>query len=139
MYSGDRLSAGCNAREMAERRNRPRPKEMLDADQNAISVTPLDELQGMRLEPVEQGEEGGFGKVVVDGEPRPRSGELSGVVRAGKRRDNGGPPAEPAEREEREVVLDEVQDAVHDYLLFKWFEPERTNTWRRIAKWIDEV
>ncbi|CDR99396.1 hypothetical protein, partial [Sporisorium scitamineum] len=119
VYSGDRLSAGCNAREMAERRNRPRPKEMLDADQNAISVTPLDELQGMRLEPVEQGEEGGFGKVVVDGEPRPRSGELSGVVRAGKRRDNGGPPAEPAEREEREVVLDEVQDAVHDYLLFK--------------------
>lgn len=41
--------------------------------------------------------------------------------------------------EERSVVLDECTDAVHDYLLFEWCEPERDRTWRRIARWIDEM
>ncbi len=79
IYSGDRLSAGCNAREMAERRNRPRPKEMLDADQNAISVTPMDELQGMDLhvdsnateQSATQDEEQHVTKT-IDGEPNPK-------------------------------------------------------------------
>ncbi|EPQ27414.1 uncharacterized protein PFL1_04952 [Pseudozyma flocculosa PF-1] len=43
------------------------------------------------------------------------------------------------ELEERVVILDEVKDAIHDYLLFSWFEPERSSTWRRIAKWIHEA
>ena len=46
---------------------------------------------------------------------------------------------EESEREDREVVLDEVRDAIHDYLLFNWFEPERSQTWRRIAAWMDGI
>lgn len=38
--------------------------------------------------------------------------------------------------EEREVVLDEVKDAVHVFPMFSWFEPERTQTIDRIARWI---
>lgn len=41
-------------------------------------------------------------------------------------------------REDRTVILDECKDAVHDYTLFNWYEPERGQTWARIAKWIDE-
>ncbi|CBQ70327.1 conserved hypothetical protein [Sporisorium reilianum SRZ2] len=137
VYTGDRLSAGCNAREMAERRNRPRPKEMLDAEQNAISVTPLDELQGMQLvaEPeAMDGVGGGHAHTA-----RESGDEQLSSVAAGKRRLHASPPPEPSQKEDRQVVLDEVKDAVHDYLLFKWFEPERTCTWRRIAQWIDEV
>ncbi|MCO5565867.1 hypothetical protein L7F22_019542 [Adiantum nelumboides] len=40
--------------------------------------------------------------------------------------------------EDRSVVLDESIDAIHDFTLFDWFEPERGQTWGRIAKWIDE-
>ncbi|UZJ55963.1 hypothetical protein CBS101457_005283 [Exobasidium rhododendri] len=40
--------------------------------------------------------------------------------------------------EDRTVVLDECKDAIHDYTLFNWYEPERGNTWKRIAQWIDE-
>ncbi|SPO24956.1 uncharacterized protein UTRI_01466_B [Ustilago trichophora] len=170
VYSGDRLSAGCNAREMAERRNRPRPKEMLDADQNSISVTPAGELDGMQFsspEPSGRKEEGKFAMQVIDGEPTPSTqhqhssssssnnnnnnynptsqdnstntlAESSTHSTSGKQRLYACPPEEPPTRENREVVLDEVKDAIHDYLLFKWFEPERSCTWRRIAEWIDE-
>lgn len=41
--------------------------------------------------------------------------------------------------EDRKVWLDEVKDAVHDFLLFPWHEPERGECWRRIARWIDEA
>lgn len=40
--------------------------------------------------------------------------------------------------EDRSVVLDECIDGIHDYTLFDWFEPERSQTWSRIARWIDE-
>ena len=30
----------------------------------------------------------------------------------------------------------EARDAVHDYLCFSWHEPERTDTFKQIAKWI---
>jgi acetyl esterase/lipase len=33
----------------------------------------------------------------------------------------------------------EAQDAIHDYLLFSWHEPERTNTLVEIAEWIREI
>ncbi|GAC99044.1 potential esterase/lipase [Pseudozyma hubeiensis SY62] len=162
VYSGDKLSAGCNAREMAERRGRPRPKELLDAEQAGMGVTPMEELQGWELG-AQEGE--GYVTKVVDGEPREgkrpelesRDTTLLGENRggdgdagansqdgpskaaAGKRRLHAAPPPEPTEKEDRQVILDEVKDAVHDYLLFKWFEPERSSTWRRIAEWIDDV
>ncbi|SPO22788.1 uncharacterized protein UTRI_01466 [Ustilago trichophora] len=161
IYSGDRLSAGCNAREMAERRNRPRPKEMLDEDQNSISVTPAGELEGMQFDHSSNGtqaEEGGekaqFGTLVIDGEPNtsphpnadektqdypPNPTTTTTSTSAAKHRLYASPPQDPPTRENREVILDEVKDAIHDYLLFKWFEPERSSTWRRIAQWIDEA
>lgn len=40
--------------------------------------------------------------------------------------------------EDRQVILDECKDAIHDYTLFDWYEPERGRTWARIAQWIDE-
>lgn len=40
--------------------------------------------------------------------------------------------------EDRSVILDESIDAIHDFTLFDWFEPERSQTWKRIARWIDE-
>ncbi|KAI3487712.1 hypothetical protein L1887_48318 [Cichorium endivia] len=124
VYAGDRLSAGCNAVEMAERRDRPRPKEMLDVEQDAITNTPLDELHGLHLEP----------PTSDDAAHKPLS-----PAAGGKERFAASPPPEPEGKEERVVIFDEVKDAVHDYLLFKWFEPERSNTWRRVAKWIDEA
>jgi hypothetical protein len=124
VYAGDRLSAGCNAVEMAERRDRPRPKEMLDVEQDAITNTPLDELHGLHLEP----------PTSDDAAHKPQS-----PAAGGKERFAASPPPEPEGKEERVVIFDEVKDAVHDYLLFKWFEPERSNTWRRVAKWIDEA
>lgn len=36
----------------------------------------------------------------------------------------------------REVVLDEVHDAIHVFPLFSWYEPERSQTMDRIASWI---
>lgn len=163
VYAGDRLSAGCNAREMAERRNRPRPKEMLDAEQNDISVTPLNELQGLDLpaSPTTTDVNGNassnqqYVTQVIDGEPKPsaptgnsppsspptsQSTQDTNTDSAADRpRLFASPPPEPQGREERQVILDEVKDAIHDYLLFKWFEPERSSTWRRIAQWIDEA
>ncbi len=139
VYAGDRLSAGCNAREMAERRNRPRPKEMLDAEQNDISVTPLNESEGVELSRQRQE----YATQIVDGEPsssqRPEHRSRDTKLAGESKRLHASPPPEPEGKEDREVVLDEVKDAVHDYLLFKWFEPERSSTWRRIAQWIDEV
>lgn len=146
-YTGDKLSAGCNARELAERRNRPRPKEMLDSEQGEIGVNP----QGYDLkltqssQGVTEGLAEGVAGGVIDGEPNhstvkqqngPQNGEGNGEGKG--KRPVANPPPEPEDREDREVIFDEVKDAVHDYLLFKWFEPERSGTWRRIARWIDE-
>ncbi|EST10130.1 Alpha/beta hydrolase fold-3 [Kalmanozyma brasiliensis GHG001] len=151
VYAGDRLSAGCNAREMAERRDRPRPRNLLDAEQDSVAVTPAGEIPGMDLTPAKPAEKPQqYATQVVDGEPRTRPEYTShDTTLLGERessssdnrhhRMHASPPPEPQEREDREVVLDEVKDAVHDYLLFKWFEPERSSTWRRIAQWIDEV
>ncbi|PWN38316.1 alpha/beta-hydrolase [Meira miltonrushii] len=47
-------------------------------------------------------------------------------------------PISDDSREDRSVVLDECIDGIHDYTLFDWFEPERSQTWGRIARWIDE-
>ncbi|PWN52584.1 alpha/beta-hydrolase [Violaceomyces palustris] len=72
--------------------------------------------------------------------PRPRDLKLS-LLEVLDRDSGSSAPASELEKEElgeeREVVLDEVKDAIHDYLLFGWFEPERSDTWRRIARWID--
>ncbi|WFD02538.1 hypothetical protein MOBT1_001222 [Malassezia obtusa] len=38
--------------------------------------------------------------------------------------------------EDREVVLDEVQDGVHVFPLFSWFQPEQQQTIERMARWI---
>ena len=40
---------------------------------------------------------------------------------------------------EENVKYHEAQDGIHDYLLFSWHEPERTNTFEEIAKWIREI
>jgi acetyl esterase/lipase len=37
---------------------------------------------------------------------------------------------------EGQVTYYECPDAVHDYIAFPWYEPERTDTLRAIAKWI---
>lgn len=37
------------------------------------------------------------------------------------------------------VVSDISPDAVHDFVVFTWHEPEYTDTLRRIAKWIEEM
>ncbi|OJT03316.1 Esterase [Trametes pubescens] len=37
------------------------------------------------------------------------------------------------------VVSDISPDAIHDFVVFTWHEPEHTDTLRRIAKWIDEM
>ena len=143
-YTGDKLSAGCNAREMAERRNRPRPKEMLDSEQGEIGVNPQE--YDLKLTQSPQGGTEGVAEGVIDGEPnhstvKQRNGPQNGGEGNGEGKGKipvANPPPEPEDREDREVIFDEVKDAVHDYLLFKWFEPERSGTWRRIARWIDE-
>lgn len=33
----------------------------------------------------------------------------------------------------------EAKDGIHDYLVFEWHEPERTDALRQIAKWVDAV
>lgn len=33
----------------------------------------------------------------------------------------------------------EAEDGIHDYIVFEWHEPERTDTLRQIAKWVDAV
>ncbi|EIN08324.1 alpha/beta-hydrolase [Punctularia strigosozonata HHB-11173 SS5] len=35
------------------------------------------------------------------------------------------------------VTYDEAPDGFHDYVGFDWFEPERTETLKRIAKWVE--
>lgn len=40
--------------------------------------------------------------------------------------------------EDRVVILDECLDGIHDFTLFDWFEPERSTTWSRIARWLDQ-
>ena len=37
----------------------------------------------------------------------------------------------------KEVVYHEMPDAVHDVLVFPWFEPERSEALQKIAAWID--
>ena len=37
------------------------------------------------------------------------------------------------------VHFDLSPDAVHDFLIFKWHEPERTETFKRVCRWIDGV
>ncbi|KAH9849838.1 alpha/beta-hydrolase [Lenzites betulinus] len=37
------------------------------------------------------------------------------------------------------VVRDIPPDAVHDFVVFSWHEPEHTHTLRRIARWIDSA
>ncbi len=36
------------------------------------------------------------------------------------------------------VHVDISPEAVHDFLIFKWHEPERTETLRRVCQWIDQ-
>ena len=36
-----------------------------------------------------------------------------------------------------DVVLDVEADAIHDYMIFTWWEPERTEGLRRLCKWLD--
>lgn len=35
-----------------------------------------------------------------------------------------------------QLTYHEMKDAVHDYLIFEWHEPERTETLKAIAKWV---
>jgi acetyl esterase/lipase len=35
------------------------------------------------------------------------------------------------------VVYNEVDGAVHDYLTIEWFDPDRTNTSKKILKWLE--
>jgi acetyl esterase/lipase len=37
---------------------------------------------------------------------------------------------------EGQVTYYEAPDAVHDYLIFLWHEPERTDTLQAISKWV---
>jgi acetyl esterase/lipase len=37
---------------------------------------------------------------------------------------------------EGQITYYEASDAVHDYLMFSWHEPERTNTFHAISKWL---
>ncbi|PWZ00967.1 alpha/beta-hydrolase [Testicularia cyperi] len=113
VYVGDKLSEGKNTRELAERRDYPRPKHLLDHNQDQMAPSPVHE----RME-----RKASYGILDQDGEPTPTDKQAKKMV-----------------PEDRVVVFDEVKDAIHDYLLFKWFEPERSQTWRRIAKWIDEA
>jgi len=40
------------------------------------------------------------------------------------------------ETKSRWVVYDEVEDSVHDFLMFPWHQPEVNDTFRRINHWI---
>ncbi|RPD63814.1 alpha/beta-hydrolase [Lentinus tigrinus ALCF2SS1-6] len=37
-----------------------------------------------------------------------------------------------------DVILDVEPNSVHDYTVFAWHEPERTEAFKRFAKWLDE-
>ncbi|KAI0780857.1 alpha/beta-hydrolase [Trametes elegans] len=36
------------------------------------------------------------------------------------------------------VTVDIETDAVHDFMVFTWYEPERTDALKRVCKWLDE-
>ncbi|KAI0831374.1 alpha/beta-hydrolase [Trametes gibbosa] len=36
------------------------------------------------------------------------------------------------------VTVDVVPDAVHDFMVFTWHEPERTDALKRVCKWLDD-
>lgn len=38
--------------------------------------------------------------------------------------------------EDGKVLLYEAKDAIHDYLIFPWHEPERSETLKEVARWI---
>jgi acetyl esterase/lipase len=40
---------------------------------------------------------------------------------------------------EGELVYDEVADAIHDFVVFPIWEPERSNTFRKVAAWIRDL
>jgi acetyl esterase/lipase len=40
---------------------------------------------------------------------------------------------------EENVKYHEAEDGFHDYLVFSWHEPERTDTFRELAKWIQMI
>jgi acetyl esterase/lipase len=42
-------------------------------------------------------------------------------------------------KEDCEVVYDEVLDAVHDFVVFPQWEPERSETFKKIADWIQNL
>ncbi|CCO37735.1 Esterase [Rhizoctonia solani AG-1 IB] len=42
-------------------------------------------------------------------------------------------------KEDCEVVYDEVPDAVHDFVVFPQWEPERSETFKKIADWIQNL
>ncbi|KAI0374968.1 alpha/beta-hydrolase [Pilatotrama ljubarskyi] len=37
-----------------------------------------------------------------------------------------------------DVLVDVAPDSVHDFMVFTWHEPERTNALKRICKWLDQ-
>ncbi|KAI0636897.1 alpha/beta-hydrolase [Trametes polyzona] len=37
-----------------------------------------------------------------------------------------------------DVTVDVEPDAVHDFMVFTWHEPERTNALKRVCKWLDD-
>lgn len=44
-----------------------------------------------------------------------------------------------ADMPEGTLVYDEVTDAIHDFVVFPFWEPERTNTFKRISAWIEQL
>ncbi|OBZ76418.1 Esterase [Grifola frondosa] len=53
--------------------------------------------------------------------------------------DNSTVLVERMEADGVEVVTDFPPDAVHDFLVFTWHEPERSEALRRISRWIDRT
>jgi len=43
------------------------------------------------------------------------------------------------EPDDGKVRYFEAPDGIHDYLVFTWHEPERTNTFKAINKWVAEA
>ncbi|KAH9849888.1 alpha/beta-hydrolase [Lenzites betulinus] len=82
--------------------------------------------------------------------PRPEAGEKEGlfsgypetyVVAGGAERmvDDSEALVERMRQDGVKVIRDIPVDAVHDFVVFTWHEPEHTDTLRRIAWWIDGV
>lgn len=51
-------------------------------------------------------------------------------------KDKGEAASEEPTLEDREVILDEVKDAIHIFPFFTWYEPERGQLMDRIVDWI---